>query len=349
MPHLLEVQGLSVAYRTEDGVVQAVDDVSFFVDPGEVLCLVGESGSGKSVTCMTLMGLTRTPNARFGGTAYFGGTDLLQATERSLQSIRGNEIALIPQDPMSALNPVQRIGNQIIEQIRAHERVSKSAARDRMVELLTRVGIPRARERSRSFVHEFSGGMRQRVMIAMALSCSPQLIVADEPTTALDVTVQAQILSELAGLCREAGVSLLLVTHDFGVVAEMADRVVVMYSGRVVEEAPVTELFEDPQHPYTWGLLGSVPRADRPRAERLPMIAGSAPSPLRPPTGCHFRPRCPHELPRCSEVPPLASRVEGRSEHRDRCWLQPDDKRRLRIVNGAVGLATPDDAGLSLS
>ncbi|MGD0810558.1 MAG: ABC transporter ATP-binding protein [Acidimicrobiales bacterium] len=349
MPHLLEVQGLSVAYDTQDGVVQAVDDVSFFVDPGEVLCLVGESGSGKSVTCMTIMGLTRATNARFGGTACFGDVDLLQANERKLQAIRGNEIALIPQDPMSALNPVQRIGNQIVEQIRAHERVSKSAARDRMVELLTRVGIPRAKERSRSFVHEFSGGMRQRVMIAMALSCSPQLIVADEPTTALDVTVQAQILSELAGLCRQTGVSLLLVTHDFGVVAEMADRVVVMYGGRVVEEAPVTELFEDPQHPYTWGLLGSVPRADRPRSERLPMIAGSAPSPLHPPRGCHFGPRCPHQFGRCCDVPPLAARVDGRPEHRDRCWLGPDDKRRLRIVDGAVGLGTPDDLGLALS
>ena len=326
-----------------------MDDVSFFVDAGEVLCLVGESGSGKSVTCMTLMGLTRAPNARFRGAAHFHGTDLLQATERTLQKIRGNDIALIPQDPMSALNPVQRIGDQIVEQIRAHDRVSESAARDRMVELMTRVGIPRAKERSRSFVHEFSGGMRQRVMIAMALSCSPQLIVADEPTTALDVTVQAQILSELAELCKETGASLLLVTHDFGVVAEMADRVVVMYGGRVVEEAPVTELFEDPQHPYTWGLLGSVPRADRPRAERLPMIAGSAPSPLRPPTGCHFSPRCPHRFPRCAEVPPLAARVPGRPEHRDRCWLELDDKRRLRIVDGAVGLAAPEGAGSSVA
>jgi peptide/nickel transport system ATP-binding protein len=345
MPHLLEVQDLSVAYLTQEGVVRAVDGVSFFVDPGEVLCLVGESGSGKSVTCMTLMGLTRTPNARFAGEAHFRGVDLLRANEHELREIRGKKIALIPQDPMSALNPVRRIRNQMVEQIRAHEAVSAAAAKVRVVELMTRVGIPRAQERSRSFVHEFSGGMRQRIMIAMALSCSPELIVADEPTTALDVTVQAQILSELSELCRESGVSLILVTHDFGVVAEMADRVVVMYGGRVVEEAPLTELFEDPQHPYTWGLLGSVPRADRPRAERLPMIAGSAPSLINPPPGCHFSPRCPYSFSACAEVPLLLSRIDGRPDHRDRCWLDPADKRRLRLVNGRVGLSSPTVAG----
>jgi oligopeptide/dipeptide ABC transporter ATP-binding protein len=347
MSHLLEIDGLSVDYLTDEGVVHAVDQVSFFVDAGEVLCMVGESGSGKSVTCMTLMGLTRAPNVRFGGVARFHGIDLLNVGESALRQIRGKRIALIPQDPMTSLNPVQRIGKQIAEQIRAHEQISRSAAWDRAVELMTRVGIPHAQERARSFVHQFSGGMRQRVMIAMALSCSPELIIADEPTTALDVTIQAQILNELDQLCRDTGVSLIFVTHDFGVVASLADRVVVMYGGRVVEEASVADLFQDPQHPYTWGLLGSVPRSDRPRSERLPMIAGSAPSLIDPPPGCHFGPRCPYRFPKCTEVPPLAPRVDGQADHRDRCWLSLADKRRLRIVDGMVGLDTPQSAGYS--
>src|SRR5689334_22238282 len=234
---LLEVSHLRVSFATEEGIVQAVDDVSFTVDAGQIVAIVGESGSGKSVTAMTLMGLTRSPNAKFEGTATLDGTELVAATDEQLQAVRGAEIAMVFQDPMSSLDPVYRIGDQIVEQIRAHDRkISKSAAMDRVIELLERVGIPRARERVRSFPHEFSGGMRQRVMIAMALSCSPRLLIADEPTTALDVTIQAQILEEIRELRASTGAGIILVTHDLGVVADIADRVVVMYSGRVVEQ-----------------------------------------------------------------------------------------------------------------
>ncbi len=338
--HLLDVADLSVSFATDDGTVHAVDSVTFELDPGEILCVVGESGSGKSVMTSSLIGLTRAENAMFAGTAQFEGVELISAPERTLERIRGAEIAVIPQDPMTALNPVLRIGDQIAEQIRAHAPSSRGQARERAVALMERVGIPQARARSRAFVHEFSGGMRQRIMIAMALSCDPKLIVADEPTTALDVTIQAQILHELADLCRSTGTALILVTHDFGVVAELADRVAVMYGGRIVEQAPVEQLFADPQHPYTWGLLGSVPRVDRPRSERLPTIAGAPPSLVHRPVGCHFAPRCPHRFEQCAEVPPLLPRIPGRSEHRDRCWLDVDDKRRLRVVAGEIGLAT---------
>src|SRR5207248_2603878 len=248
-------------------------------------------GSGKSVTAMTLMGLTRSPNARFEGSARLDGSELVTASDEELRRVRGGQIAMIFQDPMSSLDPVYRIGDQIVEQIRAHDdKISKPAALDRVVELLDRVGIPRARERVRSYPHEFSGGMRQRVMIAMALSCSPKLLVADEPTTALDVTIQAQILEELRELRASTGAGVILVTHDLGVVADIADRVVVMYSGRVVEQGTLDEIFYDPQHPYTWGLIGSITRIDRDRSTRLPAIPGLPPSLLRPPQGCHFRP-----------------------------------------------------------
>jgi oligopeptide/dipeptide ABC transporter ATP-binding protein len=340
--HLLKVVELRVSFATEDGVVRAVDGVSFHLDAGEALAIVGESGSGKSAMSMTLMGLTRDTNATFSGTAYFDGTELIGASEKTLRRIRGREIAMIFQDPMSALNPVYRVGDQIAEQIRAHERISKRKARDRATELMTRVGIPQARERAHAYPHEFSGGMRQRIMIAMAFSCSPRVLIADEPTTALDVTVQAQILDEMRELCRASDVALILVTHDFGIVAEVAERALVMYGGQIVEQATVEELFEDPQHPYTWGLLGSVPRLDRPRADRLPTIGGSPPSLLNPVGGCRFAPRCPHRLDRCDDVPPLASRMQGEHDHLDRCWLSVEDKRALRLVNGAVGLAAPN-------
>jgi peptide/nickel transport system ATP-binding protein/oligopeptide transport system ATP-binding protein len=266
---LLQVKDLRVSFATEDGTVRAVDGVSFSVEPGEVVAIVGESGSGKSVTAMTLMGLTRGPNAKFEGSAVFDGRELVTASDRELQRIRGAGIAMVFQDPMSSLDPVYRIGTQIVEQIRVHDRsVSKAQAMDRAVELMERVGIPRAAERLRSFPHEFSGGMRQRVMIAMALSCSPKLLIADEPTTALDVTIQAQILDELRKLRSESGAGVILVTHDLGVVADIADRIVVMYAGRVVEQGTLDELFYDPQHPYTWGLLGSIatPRSVSPRS-----------------------------------------------------------------------------------
>jgi oligopeptide/dipeptide ABC transporter ATP-binding protein len=339
--HLLDVNELAVSFATDEGVVRADDHVSFFVDPGEIVCVVGESGSGKSVMSMTLMGLTRANNATFEGTAYFDGVELVHAPDAALQRIRGKDIALILQDPMAALNPVYRIGHQIAEQIRAHEHVSSRAAFGRAVQLMTRVGIPNAKERARAFPHEFSGGMRQRVIIAMAFSCSPQMLIADEPTTALDVTIQAQILADMTNLCRETGVALILVTHDFGVVAEMADRVAVMYGGRIVEQATVSELFEDPQHPYTWGLLGCVPRLDEARATRIPTIAGAAPPLAHPPPGCHFAPRCPHRFSACSETPPLVSQIPGHPDHRNRCWLEVAEKRRLRIVGDRIGLAPP--------
>ena len=344
---VLTVKNLRVGFRTEQGLVQAVDDVSFELRRGEVVSIVGESGSGKSVTAMTLMGLTRSNNADISGSALLAdGTELLNASERDLRSIRGARIAMIFQDPMSALTPVYRVGDQIAEQIRAHEKVSKAAARARAVDLLTRVGIPRAKERVRSFPHEFSGGMRQRVMIAMALSCSPEILIADEPTTALDVTIQAQILQEIEDLRAETGVAVLLITHDLGVVAEIAQRVVVMYAGRVVEQADIRALFKDPLHPYTWGLLGSVPRVDLARPNRLPTIQGSPPSLLHPPTGCHFKDRCPHRMPICDTEPELVEAEPG-SGHRDRCHLELSQKRTLRLVDGSIGLPTATERKVS--
>jgi oligopeptide/dipeptide ABC transporter ATP-binding protein len=336
---LLEVESLKVTFATEDGLVHAVDDVSFTLDRGEVVALVGESGSGKSVTVMTLMGLTRSPNARFGGSARLRGEELVTAPEETLEHIRGSEIAMIFQDPISSLSPVMRTGEQIVEQIRAHEKVSKGEAMDRAVELMERVGIPRARERARMYPHEFSGGMRQRVMIALALSLSPSVLIADEPTTALDVTIQAQILEEIKQLREHSDSGVIFVTHDLGVVADIADRVLVMYAGRVVEQGTLDEIFYDPQHPYTWGLLGSVTRMDREPPRRLPAIPGLPPSLLNAPQGCHFRPRCPHAFGRCTEVPGLEARVSGAPEHLDRCWLEVDEKRKRREVEGRIGLA----------
>ena len=230
---------------------------------------------------------------------------------------------MIFQDPMTSLNPVMKIGDQIVEQIQEHEALPDQQARERAIELLERVGIPRARERIDNYPFEFSGGMRQRVMIALALSCDPSVLIADEPTTALDVTIQAQILQRMRELRDETGAAVILVTHDLGVVADIADRIAVMYAGRIVEHGTLDEIFYDPQHPYTWGLLGSIARIDRPRPERLPAIAGLPPSLSDRPKGCHFRPRCPHEFAKCVEVPPLEARLEGSPEHRDRCWLTP--------------------------
>ena len=337
---LLDVEELQVAFATEDGLVRAVDGVSFTLDRGEVVAIVGESGSGKSVTAMTLMGLTRGPNSRFGGSARLHGEELVSASEDKLRRIRGEEIAMIFQDPISSLSPVHRIGDQIVEQIRAHEKVSKAAALDRTVQLMERVGIPRAADRARAYPHEFSGGMRQRAMIAMALSLSPSVLIADEPTTALDVTIQAQILEEIRQLSRESDSGVIFVTHDLGVVADIADRVVVMYSGRVVEQGTLNEIFYDPQHPYTWGLLGSVTRMDREPPHRLPAIPGQPPSLVNAPSGCHFRPRCPHAFEKCGEVPALESHVNDDPGHLDRCWLDVADKRtRREVEDGRIGLS----------
>ncbi|MGZ4247455.1 MAG: ABC transporter ATP-binding protein [Solirubrobacteraceae bacterium] len=341
---LLDVDDLHVTFVTEDGLVNAVDGVSFTLDRGEVVAIVGESGSGKSVTAMTLLGLTRSPNSRFTGSAKLRDQELVTATEEQFEKIRGKEIAMIVQDPISSLSPVQRVGDQIVEQIRAHEKISKAAAMDRTVELMERVGIPRARDRARAYPHEFSGGMRQRVMIAMALSLSPSVLIADEPTTALDVTIQAQILREISQLSQESDSGIIFVTHDLGVVADIADRVIVMYAGRVVEQGTLDEIFYDPQHPYTWGLLGSITRVDREPPHRLPAIPGQPPSLLNAPQGCHFRPRCPHAFDQCVEVPPLESRVGDAPEHLDRCWLEVSDKRTRREVEGRIGLVDPSVA-----
>jgi peptide/nickel transport system ATP-binding protein/oligopeptide transport system ATP-binding protein len=343
---ILEVRDLAVSFATDEGTVQAVDNVSFDLHAGEVLAVVGESGSGKSVTAMTLLGLTRTSNVRFSGTANYRGTELIRATDEQLRSIRGKEIAMIFQDAMAALNPVQRVGKQIVEQIQAHEEISDADARDRAIELLERVGIPRARERVDNYPHEFSGGMRQRVMIALALSCDPNILIADEPTTALDVTIQAQILERFRELRAQAEAALILVTHDLGVVADIADRVAVMYAGRIVEYGTLDDIFYDPRHPYTWGLLGSITRMDRPRPPRLPTIAGAPPSLSNRPKGCHLRPRCPHEFAACSEIPELEVRGPagpGVVEHTDRCWLTYERKQALReIAPGEIGLSAKE-------
>jgi peptide/nickel transport system ATP-binding protein/oligopeptide transport system ATP-binding protein len=337
---LLEVSDLRVQFATEDGNLTAVDNVSFDLAPGEVLAIVGESGCGKSVTSQTMMGLTRSPNARIEGSVKYKGEDLLDAPDEVLRRIRGEELAMIFQDPISALNPVYKVGAQIVEAIQAHEDISDDAAKRRATELLDQVGIPDASRRVDVYPHEFSGGMRQRAMIAMALSLDPNVLIADEPTTALDVTIQAQILRLLKKLNDERDLAVIMVTHDLGVVADIADRVLVMYAGRVVETGTLDELFYDPQHPYTWGLLGSVSRLDRPKTHRLAQIKGQPPSLISPPEGCHFRPRCPHAFDRCTGVPGLEVRGGG-GTHEDRCWLDPEKKKTLRMVEGDFGLEAP--------
>jgi oligopeptide/dipeptide ABC transporter ATP-binding protein len=339
MSHLLDVRALRVSFATEDGLVRAVDDVSFGLAEGEVLAIVGESGSGKSVTAQTLLGLTRAPNAVIAGSVSFRDRDLTGFSDEEWQTIRGEHVAMVFQDPMTSLNPVYRVGEQIVEMIRAHRDVSRAEAQTRAIALLRSVGIPNPERRVRDYPHEFSGGMRQRVMIAMALSLEPEILIADEPTTALDVTIQAQILRLIDALNTERDLAVLLITHDLGVVAEVADRVLVMYAGQVVEDATVEEIFYDPQHPYTWGLFGSLAPLDQPPHTRLPQIAGSPPSLLDPPSGCRFAPRCPHAFDQCAEPPPLTEGAGG--GHLDRCWLDLSDKRALRDVDGRIGLRKP--------
>ncbi len=329
MAPLLEVDGLGVSFATEDGIVRAVDGVSFQLERGKVLGIVGESGSGKSVTAMTIMGLTRGINAQFRGSVNYDGRDLLELSDTEMQNYRGNEIGMIFQDPMTSLNPVYRIGEQIAEAIRTHEKVDTRTAQKRSVELLRQVGIPNPESRVDDFPHQFSGGMRQRAMIAMALACNPSVLIADEPTTALDVTIQAQIIELIGKLKNDFNSAVIMITHDLGVVADIADEIIVMYAGRVVERAPKRQLFYDPQMPYTWGLLGSIPRLDRPRPKRLHTIEGSPPSLINPPPGCKFRPRCPHAFEKCVEEPALESRVEDPG-HLDRCWLEVEYKRSVR-------------------
>src|SRR5947209_2681935 len=338
---LLEVNDLKTYFRTDDGVVRAVDGVSFSVDKGQTLGIVGESGSGKSVTCLTIMGLNPRRSAMSSGTAMWKGEDLLTASPRRQREIRGNEIAMIFQDPMTSLNPVHKIGDQLAEAMKLHEDVSKRQARQRALELLKAVGIPLAERRLDDYPHQFSGGMRQRVMIAMALINNPDLPIADEPTTALDVTTQAQILTLIEKLQEEFGSAVVMITHDLGVVAEIADDVVVMYAAEVAEKGPVEKIFKQPHHPYTWGLMGSLPRLDV-NVERLVQIQGQPPSLLRPPTGCRFHPRCPYVMPICKEVDPELAPVSGDEGHLQACHLDEETKNReaAKLLAGMMAEAT---------
>ena len=328
---VLEVRDLAVSFRTKAGEVRAVDGVNLTLRRGELLAIVGESGSGKTVTALTLMGLTRQKNSTHSGEIFYGGRNLLEASDRELRNIRGAELAMIFQDPLTSLNPLQRVGQQIVEMLQLHQPISRKAAWHEAERLLDEVGIPRPAERVRSYPHEFSGGMRQRAMIAMALACNPKVLIADEPTTALDVTIQAQVLALLKDLKDNHDAGIILITHDLGVVADIADRVAVMYAGGIIEEAPRDELFHDPQHPYTWGLLGSVPRVDRARERELRPIEGNPPSLDALPQGCRFRPRCGQEFGKCIELPSLEWRVETPG-HTDACWLSPEQKRSRRTA-----------------
>jgi peptide/nickel transport system ATP-binding protein len=324
---LLEVKDLRTSFHTEDGVVKAVDGVSFSIEKGQTLGIVGESGSGKSVTCLTIMGLNPKRNTVSSGQALWKGKDLIGAKPKDLRAIRGDEMSMIFQDPMTSLNPVHSIGKQLIEAVQLHRDVSTRVARARALELLKAVGIPKAENRIDDYPHQFSGGMRQRVMIAMALVNDPDLLIADEPTTALDVTTQAQILNLMKRLQQEFGSAILMITHDLGVIAEVADDVLVMYAAKVVEEANVDDLFTRPQHPYTWGLMGSLPRLDA-DVERLTQIPGQPPSLLRPPSGCRFHTRCPYVMDVCKTTEPPLEATRHDASHRQACHLDEETKER---------------------
>ena len=324
---LLEIRDLRVTFRTRDGVVHAVDGVSTSVERGQTLGVVGESGSGKSVTALTVMGLTRLPNATVSGEVLFDGLDLLRLSSDRLRAVRGRRIAMIFQDPLSSLHPLYKVGWQIEEAIRAHERVSQRAARSRAIRALASVEIPNPAALVDAYPHQLSGGMRQRAMIAMALVLGPDVLIADEPTTALDVTVQAQILELIRTLQREFSTAVVLITHDLGVIAETADRVAVMYAGRIVEQGSRTTILDAPEHPYTWGLLESIPRLDSPRRSRLTPIEGAPPSLIDLPSGCHFHPRCPYAMPICRSIDPgLLASDPG---HVVACHLPVAEKRRI--------------------
>jgi peptide/nickel transport system ATP-binding protein/oligopeptide transport system ATP-binding protein len=323
---LLEVKDLRVSFPTEDGVVKAVDGVSFSISPGETLGVVGESGSGKSVTFLTIMGLVTSRFAKIEGEVLFRGQDLLTLDAEEMRQLRGVDIGMIFQDPLTALNPVHRVGAQIAEAFFAHQKISKDDAWANAVALLERVGIPKPEERAKQFPHEFSGGMRQRAMIAMALSLNPELLIADEPTTALDVTVQAQILDLLDRLKEEFNAAVVLITHDLGVVAEHCDNIQVMYAGKIVEMGHRDDIYYGSHHPYTWGLLGSIARLEAPKG-RLNPIRGMPPSLIYPPPGCAFHPRCPHVFDRCRVEVPVLLPIDG--HHASACHLPVDDRLRL--------------------
>jgi peptide/nickel transport system ATP-binding protein/oligopeptide transport system ATP-binding protein len=321
MPALLEVDNLQTHFFTDRGVAKAVDGVTFAVNAGETLCLVGESGCGKSVTSLSILRLVSPPGRIVGGSIRFDGKDLLALSKEEMRQIRGNQISMIFQEPMSSLNPVFTVGNQIGEAIRLHQKVSRAEARNRTIEMLRKVQIPSSESRVDNYPHEMSGGMLQRVMIAMALACNPKLLIADEPTTALDVTVQAQILELLAQLRQEFKMSLLLITHDLGIVAEVADHVAVMYAGKIVEHATVKELFARPSHPYTLGLFNSLPSRGS-KNQKLAVIAGNVPSPLEFHSGCRFHPRCPFVADRCRIEEPALDKVSP--DHRSACFFAHD-------------------------
>ncbi|MGE5577963.1 MAG: ABC transporter ATP-binding protein [Syntrophothermus sp.] len=316
---LLDVRNLKTYFYTEDGMVPAVDGVDFSLNKGETLGIVGESGCGKSVTSLSVMRLIPYPPGKIvDGTILFNGENLLEKTEKEMRSIRGNEISMIFQEPMTSLNPVFTVGDQIMEAIILHQKVGKAEARDKAIEMLRMVGIPSPEKRVDEYPHQLSGGMRQRVMIAMALSCNPKLLIADEPTTALDVTIQAQILDLMRKLRDELGTAIMLITHDMGVIAEIADHVVVMYSGKIVERADVKTIFLNPQHPYTVGLLGSIPKLHQ-KVDRLKVIEGVVPNPFAMPTGCRFHPRCEYARDICRAQEPALAPANG-NEHVVACW-----------------------------
>jgi oligopeptide/dipeptide ABC transporter ATP-binding protein len=324
---LLEVRDLRTSFRTDDGIVQAVDGVSFSVELGKTLGIVGESGCGKSVTCLTIMGLNNPRSSMSSGQAEFDGEDLITASKQRLRELRGSKVAMIFQDPMTSLNPVKSIGWQLGEAVLLHNDISKKETRERSLEALVEVGIPRPERRIDDYPHQFSGGMRQRVMIAMAMVNDPALLIADEPTTALDVTTQAQILELMRKLQEDHGTAIIMITHDLGVVAEIADDVAVMYAGKFVEEGTVDRIYTAPRHPYTWGLLGSLPRVDL-ETERLAQIPGQPPSLLSPPSGCRFHPRCPYVMERCVTVVPELQGVRDDPGHRAACLLDDETKAR---------------------
>jgi peptide/nickel transport system ATP-binding protein len=332
---LLRVEDLVTEFQTTDGVVRAVDKVSFSIRPGQTLGLVGESGSGKSVTALSIMRLISRPGRVAEGSVYFDGKDLLDIEEEEMRQVRGSDIAMIFQEPMTSLNPVYTVGNQIAEAVQLHMKVSKDEAWKRAIEMLKKVRVPAAERRVHEYPHNLSGGMRQRVMIAMALSCNPKLLIADEPTTALDVTIQAQILDLMADLQREFGMSILMITHDLGVVAQVCEDVVVMYAGQIVEQGPVRALFNTPQHPYTEGLLASIPRLGMTQSQKLKVIRGVVPNPLRLPPGCRFAPRCDYRWELCAKPPPLFD-VGGQQS---RCWLCESGRRQQPIRHSTTGSA----------
>jgi len=325
---MLEVKDLTTRFRTDDGVVKAVSGVSFSVEKGQTLGIVGESGSGKSVTCLSVMGLVDRRNAELEGSVMLDGEEILMAGEKQMRDIRGTKMSMIFQDPMTSLNPVKSIGWQLEEAVLVHHDVTRKVARERAIEILERVRIPRADQRVDDYPHQFSGGMRQRVMIAMALINNPELVIADEPTTALDVTTQAQILNLMQDLQREFHMAIIMITHDLGVVAELSNDVVVMYGGRIVERATVDELFERPQMPYSWGLLGSLPRVDVIQ-ERLEQISGQPPSLLRPPPGCPFNPRCEFAMDICRQELPALENFDASSGHQFRCHLGTETRAEI--------------------